>query len=72
MASLDFASSKGAVLRSTSKKFVKTFLGAIVSNIVTKDIQKSAEDSNQKMNANLKIAVLMTTLTVIRTRKQQG
>ena len=72
MVSSDFASSKGAVLRGTSEKSVKTFQGAKVSKIVTKDIQKSAEDSNQKMNANLKIAVLMTTLTVIRTRKQQG
>ena len=72
MASLDFSSSQGAVLRGTSKKYVKTFQGAKVSKIVTKDIHKSAEDSNQKMNADLKIAALVTTLTVIRTRKQQG
>ena len=72
MASLDFPSSKGAVVIDTSKKSVKTFLvGAKVSKILPQG-HPSAEDSNQKMNADLKIAALMTTLTVLRTRKQQG
>ena len=63
--SLFFLSFRKYVKESISMKSVKAFQGALTLKSVQKDIPKHAEGLSQKINADSKRSVLITTLSAI-------